>query len=832
MTLTSANIKQISDKREKWGQSNHTGMIKAFLILIMVLLVIGPGLVWWFAWRPIPSPDGTAEIRALAGPVVVSFDARDVPYIEANGEDDAYAAQGYVVARERMFQMEMMRLAAEGKMASVFGISALPSDRLMRTLGFERLAQQELKSLSAPARAALEAYCRGVNSYLNGYGDRLPLEYVLLGIKPAPWRPVDSLAVSKYLAYELDESWKLDELRWRVTSKTGDQLAADLFKDDYAASLWAPKTAAVSAKPAASSIISEQTAKRLASIASLAPFRHAPLTRGSSAWVLAPGLSSSGRVIMSADKHSGFSLPGDWYLCSMKVKGSRMAGACIPGIPGIFVGRNDDLCWSSSLLRADVQDLFVEHFDDEHSVKYQSGKDKLDATELREVIPVRFGQSVEHKVTTTKHGPVLLRDKESAVALSWTGFDTSKPMIESLYRMNHARSRDELRQALGTWGAAPQLFVWGDRAGNMGAQAAGTVPVRSAGGQGTTMAEGWTGKGEWTSALAYGDLPAQFVPAGSVLPGGEVCVAAGQRLSSKQLIGHQWAAPYRANRIFLALPKQKTGTKFSLADNAALQNDEFNMLSRLMSDELKKATEKTQSIDDQQQQSLALMRSWDGQLRANSPNASVFESALVTMIRRLVEPKLGKELTKDYLERWPQWSTFVERYLREKPAQWLPPEERTFETFMITTFAKANTRLKLFFQTDKVSDWQWQRIHQVVFTHPITAHISWLGGVFNQTGPGVGGDGDTVDSCDVSPASISGPFLSKSGPVMRILVDMADGEKFYADSAPGQSGHLFSAHRSDQVSSWAHGDALPIAFSDARVGTQARSKLYISSGGR
>ncbi len=800
-------------------------MAKAILIIICLLLVTGPGIVWWFAWRPIPSLDGSAQIKSLSSPVVVSFDARDVPYIQASGEEDAYTAQGYVVARERMFQMEMMRLSAEGRLASVFGIASLPGDRLMHTLGFERLAEEELKSLSAPARAALEAYCRGVNSYLASYSDRLPLEYLLLGVKPKQWRPVDSLAVSKYLAYELDESWKLDELRWRATSKVGDNLAAQLFKDDIAVSLWSPKPTVISmqSKPP---VLSQNLSRQLGQMSSIA-FRHNPLTRGSTACVIAPSATESGHAVLAADKHSSYNLPGDWFLCSIKFGGTRIAGACVPGIPGIMFGRNDNMCWSSSLLRADVQDLYVEHFDSDHGSKYKIGKENKAAVSVREPIPVRFGQDVEHTVTTTRHGPVLLRDKETGVSLSWSGFEPTHPMIESIYRINHARSRDEFRQALQTWGAAPQLFVYGDRLGNIGAQAAGLVPIRSGGWSGTTMAEGWTAKGEWTGYVPFDSLPAQFVSAGSAQAGNEACIAAGQKLASKPLIGHQWSAPYRANRVFLAIPKTKTN-KFSLAECSSLQGDEFNMLSRLVSDELKKATEKTQSIEDQQQQALELMRNWDGQIRGNSPSASVFESLNLTIARRLVEPKLGRELTRDYLERWPLWSTFVEKYLREKPAGWLPPDERTFETFMITSFAKANTRLKLFFQSEKVTDWQWQRIHQISFLHPVSSHIPWMASFLNQRGPGVGGDGDTVNACDVAPASLSGAFQSMSGPVVRLLVDMGDGDKFYANIAPGQSGHLFSAHRSDQMASWAKCEALPVAFSDARVEEQARNKLYIS----
>lgn len=815
-----------TERRDSWNTTGQP-MAKAILITICLLLIAGPFLGWWFVWRPIPSLDGSAEIKGLASPVVVSFDSRDVPYIQASSDEDAYAAQGYVVARERMFQMEMLRLAAEGRMASVFGIASLPADRLMRTLGFERTAQEELTSLSPATRTALDAYCRGINSYIEAYGDRLPLEYVVLGFKPQPWRPVDSLAVSKYLTYELDESWKLDELRWRATSKVGDAVAQQLFKDDSAVSLWTPKnTVAMQHLPQ----LPQHLSTALSHLDCIASFRHNPVTRGSTACAIAPGVSQSGHALLVADKHSAYNLPGDWFLCSMKAGGTRMAGACIPGVPGIILGRNDNLSWSSSLLRADVQDLYVEHFDSEHGSKYKIGKDDKPAIEVREAIPVRFGQAVEHKITTTRHGPVLLRDKDTAVVLSWTGFEPTHPMIESIYRINHARSADELQQAVQTWGAAPQLFVYADRSGNTGARAAGLVPTRSGGWQGTTMAEGWTGKTEWSGYVPFSALPAQYNSAASAQPGNEGCIAAGQKVSSKAFLGYQWCAPYRSNRVYLALPKFKSNNKFTLADCSSLQSDEFNMLSKLTGDELKRCTEKTQSIDDQQQQALGLMRTWDGQLRANSPCASVFESLNLTIARRLVEPKLGTELTREYLDRWPLWSTFVEKYLREKPQDWLPPEERNFETFMITSFAKANTRLRLFFQSERVSDWQWQKIHQVVFQHPVSRQINWMAGLLNQQGPGVGGDANTVNACDVAASSISGQFRSLSGPVVRILIDMGDADKFYANIAPGQSGHLFSPYRSDQMNPWSKLEALPVAFSDARVEEQARNKLYISSG--
>lgn len=895
-------------------------MIKVVLALVFIVILVAPGLTWWVAQRPVPLLDGVGEVNGMSKPVLVRYDGRAIPYIKAESDADAYAAQGYVVARERMFQMDMLRRAAEGRIAQVFGITALPTDRLMRTIGFERLAEKELGSLTPQAKSALEAYCRGVNAYLTESSDKLPAEFTVLGYKPDPWKETDTLAIMKYLAYELDESWKLDELRFRITNKVGDNLASRLFDDNLAVTAWSPdaKNSSALVKPVAATQSASPTnanalrpanralgttqnpaaaqtvrrrslapvsSPRRAPSAELAPptsnpsstpatpstpntdttggpharliepslsdglkklasasefFRKTDPSWGSTAWVLAPAFSKSGGAMLAADKHSALTNPCEYFLCSLSSANLHVAGASIPGVPGIIFGRNAQIAWSGASMHADVQDLFVEHFASEVDTKYKTLSKVETAEEFREAIPVRFGQDVDHKVTITSHGPVLLRDKESAIALSWTGFETKKPWLNTLCAINRASDWNSFNQAISAYGGPSQLFVFADKRGNVACHGAGILPVRAGGAQGTTMSEGWLSKGEWVASVDYEDLPQLFIQAASSgKPSGDFCVAAGQKLYAApgtsgqfpQLWGHQWDAPYRANRLALSLPRGKGAAKLDLLDFNAYQGDELNMLANYVVAELKKSLDANKSIDAGQRRAMELMQHWDFNVKRESAAASCYESFMGTLARRLLEPKLGRDMTNEYFQNWPLWITFVEDYLRNKPKDLLPPEERTHDTFMLTTFAKANTRLQLLFKSDKVDTWTWEKAHLANFKAVGVQGVSWLRSILDLNGVGVSGDGNCLNACDVDRVSVGGAFQSNNGPSVRLLIDMADDDVFYGILSLGQSGHYFSPFRQDQLKSWLRADALPIAFSEAKVDGQCRQKFYLSAPG-
>lgn len=892
-------------------------MIKVFLALVFISILVIPSLSWWFAQRPVPVLEGVGELGGLAKPVLVKYDSRAIPYIKAESDEDLYAAQGYVVARERLFQMDMLRRQANGRMAEVFGITSLPADRLMRTIGFERLAEEELKNLSSQARSALDAYTRGVNAYLAENSDKLSLEFSILGYKPGAWRSVDSISVMKYLAYELDESWKLDEFRWRVTNAVGDNMASRLFDDDLSVSSWSPeikvpanlpRTLPASGKPAPGAglapagrtplsgqqknasggdagqqlpasqgsplapalpsaggqnlgnlkksflpqkmndysyekeaLFNPELSKKLLSLQDLpATLRRPDRSWGSTGFVLASSFCKSGMPMLAADKHSALTSPPEFFLCVLSSSNQHVAGAALPGVPGIIFGRNENIAWASSSLHADVQDLFVEHFANETDNKYKTLEKVETAKEFREVIPVRFGNAVEHKISLTKHGPVLLRDKDSAIALSWTGSQTGRPWLNSIIALNKAADYASFNQALSSFGGSPQLFLYADKRGASGCHAAGLIPIRGGGAQGTGMSEGWLARGEWIGYIEHNDLPQSFFEKGAPSKAqGNFCIAAGQKILSApaapghfaELWGHQWDPPYRANRLALSLPRAAGAQKLDLFDFNAYQGDELNMLAGMVVAELKKSSDAVKSIDASQREALDLMLKWDGNLKRDSAAASCYESFVVTLARRLLEPKLNsRELTNEYFQRWPLWISFVENYLRSKPKDFLPPGERLHDTFMVTTFAKSNTRLREFFkESSSVDNWKWEKVHLARFASLGLDRVSWLKYFLDIKDVGVGGDANCLNSCDIDMTQVSGAFKCKNGPSVRLLVDMSDNDAFYGNLSLGQSGHYFSNYRQDQLKSWLKSDPLPIAFSDAQIEKQCRQKFYLSS---
>lgn len=909
-------------------------MWKVLLALVCLVILLVPSTTWWVAQRPVPVLDGIGAVNGLSKPALVRYDGRAIPYIKADTDEDVYAAQGYVVARERMFQMDMLRRAAEGRFSQVYGISALLTDRMNRTIGFERLAKEELKSLTPQAKNALQAYCRGVNAYLTENDDKLSVEFTALGYKPEPWKEIDTLAVMKYLAYELDESWKLDELRWRVTTQVGDNMAAKLFEDNYSVSSWSPdlaisgtakstlvRTAAQPIKPDAaaattapgaapaapgapvvpgavnpagasprnpggvlnpsnsrmgtsprvrqnaapnvvpatsspqtlgpnteplkissSSEVSKRVGAGIHRLAAQAPFFRKPdRTWGSTNWVLSPAYSKSGGVMLACDKHSALTFPCEFFLISLTSANMHVAGATLPGVPGVVFGRNNRICWSSSSMHADVQDLFVEHFTSEVENKYKSVSKIETAQEFREPIPVRFGADVEHKVTITRHGPVLFRDKDSGISLNWSGYDTSKPWLNTICAINRSADWNDFLKNLGTYGGPPQLFVYGDKNGNIGCHAAGNIPVRAGGGQGTTMTEGWNTTGDWVGMVEFTELPQTFIPAGSASrPSGDFCIAAGQKLYAVpatasrygQLWGHQWDSPYRADRLALSLPKGKSGQKLDLIDFSAYQGDELQMLAKLVVDELKKAMDASKSIDASQVKAMELMQHWDLIIKEDSAAASCFESYTGTLARRILETKLGKQTTDEYFEHWPLWTTLVEHYLRTKDKDLTPTEERIPETFLITTFAKSNTRLRQLFNSEDVKDWLWGKAHIANFRLVgMYEGAKWLHNLLDIKGVEVGGDGNCLNACDVDRVTQSGPFQSKNGPTVRLLIDLADDDNFYGNLALGQSGHYSSPYKQDQLKSWLQANPLPIAFSETQIEKQCRQKFYLSAPG-
>ncbi len=799
-------------------------MRRAASLLVLVLLLLLPVSFWWLLARPLPALDGVVVLNQLRSSVIVQFDGRGVPFIESPSEEDAYVAQGYLQARDRLFQMDMLRRTALGELSEIFGPACLPSDKLVRTIGFGRLARTELSKVSPGTLVGLKAFCRGVNAYLAESRDKLPMEFSLLGYKPREWQPEDTIAILKYSSYQTDDSWQLDDLRQRVIDKAGDKLAGQFFAGyDGKAINFGQSAQAQAVDTTKVSLMLKETKRILA--------MPRP-TYGSTAFAIAGSRADHGSCLLASDKHSAFTVPGEWWLCSMTAPGVKVAGAAMPGVPGVMFGRNENIAWSSASLKADVQDLFLEEFSRQFANQYRVSSGWQTAEEIVEKIPVRFGKPYMHKVVVTQHGPVLLKNDTTAITLSWTGFNSDASSVDNIWKLNRASSWATFLEALDKFPGPPQVFVYCDRKNDLAYHAAGDVPVRTGGGQGAAITPGWQPSGQWLGKVQFNDMPWAYNPSNGYV------VAANQKMLASRavLLGNQWLPPYRANRVDSLLTYyQKLARKIGLPDMNQMQADADAPLAQLVRQRLVEAYDETKVIDQYAIKSLDVLSSWDGQLNQTSSAAAIYESFLYTLGKRLIEPKLGAQLSVEYLNRWPLWIGFVERFLKDKDTQFLPPEERTFATFMVTTFSQSLTDLRLALRTDDPTKFRWQDVHKLKFEPILGKGLTFMAPALNfafSAGiPGVAGDSNSLNSFDVELASTSNNFdtrfNSSVGPTMRMLIDMSDDDKFYQSITLGQSGQMCSANMRDQLNPWLRVDPLPVAFSAKQAEKQGQHKIIL-----
>ncbi|MGH9662408.1 MAG: penicillin acylase family protein, partial [Bryobacteraceae bacterium] len=420
-----------------------------------VALVAGTG-AWWFAWRPLPRTSGVVT-TLVERPVKISRDRLGVPHISAQTIDDALFAQGYVTAQDRLWQMEALRRFAGGELAEIAGVAALESDREARTLRLRKLADDAQRKLPATDRAAMAAYARGVNAFLETHRDRLPLEFSLLRVEPRPWRVSDSVLAGLYMFRNLTTTWK-DEIQKRNLLAGGDR--------DKVNTLFPVRTGG-EAQP------------------------------GSNAWAIAGKHTATGRPILANDMHLEWGLPGVWYMAHLAAPGLNASGVTVPGLPGVIVGHNDRIAWGIANLHYDVQDLYIE-----------TGQARAEP----ETILVKGGRPAPMIVLAGRHGPIVVAAAGERLSLRWTA---SEPGIFQFpfLDVNRARNWTEFRAALERFPGPGANFVYADVEGNIGYQAAGRLPIRKNHAGDVPAGE----DGDWLGYIPFDELPTAFNPADGVI---------------------------------------------------------------------------------------------------------------------------------------------------------------------------------------------------------------------------------------------------------------------------------------------------------------------------
>ncbi|AWN24185.1 penicillin acylase family protein [Deinococcus irradiatisoli] len=764
-------------------------VLRAFGVFVLALLLLAAAGAIYLNVVTNPRLSGELNLPGLQGPVTITRDRWGVPHIVAERSDaDAVYALGFVHAQDRLWQMEFQRRISQGRLSEVLGAAALPQDKFLRTWGFYRAAQSVLPALSLRSRALVSAYTRGVNAGMAQ--QRLPLEFRILGYTPEPWTDVDSVAWSKLMAYDLGGNWDQELLGAQVAQKLGPGalnqimppypagaptiLSADELPQGAARPSSAPTTATLPAGAIAA------LRAQLAAARSLG-FVNAP-GKGSNDWVIGGERTVSGKPILADDPHLGLSAPMLWYLADIKGPTLHAIGASLPGLPAIVIGRNDRVAWGVTNVNPDVQDLYIEPASAPLNTR-------------TEIIKVKNQPDVRLTVQESVHGSIIsgvnsdLGQLSPRVALRWTALLPGDTTMDAFMGLNYARNWQDFTQALSSYVAPSQNFVYGDIDGNTGYYAPGRVPIRRSpdGWDGSLPAPG-DGQHEWTGYIPFNGLPHTFNPADHLI------VTANNKVvpdSYPSFLGNirNWAEPYRAERITELLSAK---AKLTVDDVKATQLDTVSLVWR----DLKPYLLATRPEGELSRQALELLRPWNGDERADQVAPMIFEAWLM-QLQTLAQDELGNG---DQLE-----SLAVLNALKSHSQLCAVNGEGDCAAWLSRTLKAAVSDLQTRLGDDPAG-WTYGKLHRVADNHQAFGNVKAIGWLFNRSAPTSGGT-NTVNVARPTPGS----YTQTHAPSYRQIVDFSDLNKSLFVGTLGQGGNPIGPHYADQLRLWQQGEYLPMS---------------------
>ncbi|MBO3088876.1 penicillin acylase family protein [Cellulomonas dongxiuzhuiae] len=832
------------------------------LAVVVVLALVVTSLVSALVVRrPLPDVQGTQALAGLEAEVEVTRDARGVPTIVAETPYDLFLAQGYVSAQERFFQMDYRRHVSAGRLAELVGPdeSAIEADRVIRTLGWRRVAEQEWDLLSPDTRDHLQAYADGVNAYLE---DRDPgsigMEYTVLGLRvpqqaPEAWDPIDSLAWLKAMAWDLRANYDRELSRAQTYRFVQDVARVEELFPPYPQDRNLPivtsADVASEAFPAASTTELDLTDAGLQGALESAERALSAVPHlvgdgdgiGSNSWAVAGEHTASGKPILANDPHMGISAPGVWSQVGLRC--AEVTDACpfdatgfsLAGLPGVVIGHNGSLAWGLTNMGADVTDFFLERVED-GEVLVDGQRAPLDVR--TETIEVAGGDDVEIEVRTTRHGPLVsdvldLPDVQRApvpddapglrfeVALSWTALTPGRTG-DAIFALMTAQDAADVAAAAVLLEVPAQNIVFATTDGHIGYQAPGRVPLRGAvagpvPSDGTWPRPGWDSRYDWQGWVDPADMPRLLDPVEGFV------VAANQAvtpLGVGPFLAEDTDYGYRSQRVRdLLTARIAAGEALDVASTAELQTDAHSPYAQV----LVPALLQVRVEDPFDRAGQQLLRDWDQSMDVDSAAAMYFAAVWADVLQLTFADDLpeGHAPTGDA-----RWLEVVRGMLDDPTSPWW--DDRSTPGVVegrddVLARALVSARRQLTAQiSSRTEDWEWGQLHTAAPTHPVLGADGVPGMLHRLVNPvpqRVGGGSSLVAATSWDAAT--GSYGVTSAPSMRMVVDLGDLDSSTWVNLTGTSGHPASAHYADQLEAWAQGRQFPWPYSAAAVSADA-----------
>lgn len=754
--------------------------------------------------------DETVTLKGLSGEVTIRYDEYGIPSIDGSSIHDVVFAQGWVHARDRLWQMDLNRRRSSGRMAELFGKGSVGGDYHVYLAGLPQVSKKIWEQCLPAECDAYQAYADGVNAYMAGMAAP-PEEYARIGAAPEPWSPVDSVAIGRGMAWALSSDLGLEIMLGVIAKKIGASMLMELLPLDGVDPISIVSGSPVSSFPA------QDFDVRAAGILDQPLFTSGRTDfgpgAGSNNWVVSGSRAANGAPLLSSDTHMGLPQPCDWYEVHIKAPGLHVAGLSVPGAPGILIGHNERIAWGVTQARFDVSDAYIEKLDPEHPETNYMHEDKSLPFEI-EKIPIKYktdtGMEVEERtILHTMHGPVVYEDDrpQTVISFRWTGHEPTHEGA-AFFGFMIANNLDEFKAALDLFEVGAQNFVYGDVDGNIYYRSQGKVPLRK--GKPFLPLDGSSGKYEWKAYIPYDRLPHAENP-----PEGFVATANNRQVGEDYpyYLGAIFDKGYRARRITNLLSATNEVTFDYMQD---IQNDVYSLAAQNLLPLLYDAADKNPDLlKPESRAAIEILKSWDLFEIPDAVAPSIFYLWLKYCTINIFEDNMPPEVFSNLGRTEVMYPILLRK---KKPPidiydnTGTPDMHETKDMILAQSLNDAVADLTARFGGD-MTQWNWGKLHQVQLGHQ-------LGGEFSVGPEPAPGGSDTINVADFG--LLGNDFNFGHGPNMRFTAELSpDGVRSENVIAGGQSGDRLSPHYADQFPLWLQGKTHIMYFQEQDVAVHA-----------
>jgi len=776
-------------------------ILVGLIVLIVLVFIVGLILIKNISTKGLPDYSESVKLEGMTEEVTVYRDKYAIPHIYAKNENDLYRAVGYIIAQDRLWQMDLFRRATTGRLSEIFGEDLVDTDLLMRSLRIPEKSKLVLENTSPEMVNALEAYVDGINQYISLHEEKLPPEFSILGYVPEKWKAEHTLNLIGYMAWDLTAAWKTEI----VIHKIGQKLNYENTKyKELITDLSLQETDVFPSFLDGSDefVFNSELLESSAQLDKLG----LKVFKGSNNWVVSGDKSITGKPLFAGDMHLGLFAPGIWSQMHQVIEGKlNVTGVVLPGSPFIVAGHNDSVAWGMTNVMVDDMDFYLETTNPDNPKQYMFNGEWKEMNVSKEKILIKGGEIIEKEIYYTHRGPVISDFKkieDQVISMRWVGNDYSNES-RSLYLINRASNWEDFKNAFKTFNSVSQNIAFADVKGNIGLYCCAGVPIRK--GNGVFIAPGNTDEFDWTGVVPFEELPHSYNP-----PEGMVSSANNKTVGDNYpyYISSWFHLPYRINRIRDLLSEKD---KLSIEDFTDIQADQKSKLTEKMKSLVLNIMAKNQTLEDLEQECFNKLSEWDGTLNRTSSEATIMEKLYILLTRNIFMDELGEELYKEFIGYDIIANVLIDKLLNKGSSEWCDNIETNDKTETFTDLVKISFYQAINSLKEELGNnpekWEWGKVHQLTLAHPM-GQVKIIDKIFNlNRGPfELGGSFHTIAAFSFN---LNNAFIINSGASQRHIYSLADWDKSLSVIPTGVSGIPASDFYCDQTGLYTNNEYHP-----------------------